>query len=197
MYQTDVLMATKPVVDVFEVLNIPYYIGGSVASSAYGTARATMDVDIVANIKPHHVPSFSKQLEQLYYIDKDMILEAINKQSSFNLLHLETMLKVDVFVLKNEPYHQVALQRRRKDTLDDEQNTTEFYFVSVEDIVLSKLDWYRQGNEISERQWNDVLGVLKVQCRSLDLPYLEEWAITLQVDDLLQRAFDEAGIIRT
>lgn len=194
MTQSDIIVATKPVVQAFEALHIPYYICGSVASSAYGIARATMDVDMVAAIKPQHVGALVQQLEATYYIDADMILDAINRQFSFNLIHLETMLKVDVFVLKNEPYHHTTLQRRRKDALDEEQGTTEFYFVSAEDVILSKLDWYRMGGGVSERQWNDVLGVLKVQRQLLDIVYLEHWAAELQLADFLQRAFDEAGI---
>ncbi len=191
MKQTDILIAVKPVVDAFESLNIPYCIGGSVASSAYGTARATMDVDMVADIKPRHVHALIEQLGQTYYIDEDMILEAISQQSSFNLLHLETMLKVDIFVLKNDAYHQTSFQRRRKDTLDEEQ---EFYFVSAEDIILIKLDWYRISEGVSDRQWHDVLGVLKVQHHLLDIGYLKNWAVKLRLADLLQRAFDESDI---
>lgn len=193
MSQSDIVIATKPVAKAFEALHIPYYICVSVASSAYGIARATMDVDMVAAIKPQHVGALVQQLESTYYIDAEMILDAINRQSSFNLIHLETMLKVDIFALKNEPYHHTTLQRCRKDTLE-EQDATEFYFVSAEDIILSKLDWYRMGGGVSERQWNDVLGVLKVQKQLLDIAYLEHWAARLQLADLLQRAFDEAGL---
>ncbi len=193
MTQPDIVIATRPVVEAFETLHIAYYIGGSVASSAYGMARATMDVDMVAAIEQQHVGALVQQLEATYYIDRDMILDAINRQSSFNLIHLETMLKVDIFVLKNESYHLTTLQRRRKDTLD-EQDPTEFYFASAEDIILSKLDWYRMSGGVSERQWNDVLGVLKVQKQLLDITYLEHWAAKLQLTDLLQRAFDEADI---
>jgi hypothetical protein len=192
--QSDIVVATRPVVEAFETLHIAYYIGGSVASSAYGIARATMDVDMVAAIKRQHVGALVQQLETTYYIDTDMILDAIKQQSCFNLIHLETMLKVDIFVLKNEPYHHTTLQRRRKDTLDEEQDPTEFYFASAEDTILSKLDWYRMGGGVSERQWNDVLGVLKVQNQLLDIAYLEHWAAKLQLADFLQRAFDEAGI---
>ena len=190
----NIVTATKPVIKAFEALNIAYYIGGSVASSAYGIARATMDVDMVATIKPQHVNAFVEQLEATYYIDADMIFSAISRQAFFNLIHLESMLKVDIFVLKDAPYYQIALQRRRKDTLDDELNPTEFYFASAEDIILNKLDWYRMSSSVSRHQWNDVLGVLKVQKRLLDIAYLEHWAEILQLIDLLQQAFDEAGI---
>ena len=194
MNPSDIVVTIKPVVQAFEVLDIAYYIGGSIASSAYGIARATMDVDMVAAIQPQHVGAIVRQLETTYYIDADMILDAIDQRSSFNLIHLETMLKVDIFILKNEPYHHTALQRRRKETIDEEQDPTEFYFVSAEDIVLNKLDWYHMSGGVSERQWNDVLGVLKVQKQLLDIAYLEHWAAKLKLVDFLQRAFDEAGI---
>lgn len=109
MNQSDMVIATKPVVQAFEALNIPYYIGGSVASSVYGIARATMDVDLVADIKSQHVHALVKQLAADYYIATNMIFDPINRQSSFNLIRLETMLKIDVFVLKNEPYHSITL----------------------------------------------------------------------------------------
>ncbi|NBD36550.1 MAG: hypothetical protein GVY30_11215 [Chloroflexi bacterium] len=192
MQHPNIAAAIQPVVEIFEALNITYYIGGSVASSIYGMARMTMDVDMVADIQPHHVDLLVQQLESAYYIDDHMIHDAISRQASFNLVHLETMLKVDVFIFKDTPYHRAALQRCRKDKLDAGQDTTEFYFVSAEDIVLSKLDWYRMGGEVSERQWKDILGVLKVQWPTLDFTYLEHWATKLQMQDLLHRAFDEA-----
>lgn len=192
MNPSSVVLATQPVVDAFETLDIAYYIGGSVASSAYGMARATMDVDMVAEIKPQHVPAFVDQLAPAYYIDQHMIMDAIRRQASFNLIHLETMIKVDVFVLKNGPYPHTALQRRRQDTI--EPGAPEFYLAAAEDIVLSKLDWYRMGGEVSDRQWSDILGVLKVQQTMLDMAYLERWAAHLRLLDLLRRALTEAGI---
>lgn len=194
MNQANLVLALKPVVDLFESLNIVYYIGGSVASSAYGIGRTTMDVDLVANVQTQHVPVLIEHLNQAYYIDENMILNAIAWQSSFNLLHLETFLKIDVFILKNEPYHQITLQRKRQDILDAELPEAKFYFLSVEDIILSKLEWYRMGNEVSERQWKDILGVINVQQKNLDIGYLDEWATKLQLTTLLRRAFDEAHI---
>jgi hypothetical protein len=194
MNQANLVLALKPVVDLFESLNIVYYIGGSVASSAYGMGRTTMDVDLVADVQTHHVPVLIEHLNQAYYIDENMILNAIAWQSSFNLLHLETFLKIDVFILKNEPYHQITLQRKRQDILDAELPEAKFYFLSVEDIILSKLEWYRMGNEVSERQWKDILGVIKVQQKNLDIGYLDEWATKLQLTTLFRRAFDEANI---
>lgn len=169
----DILDAVQPVIQAFQELSIPYYIGGSIASSVYGIARATMDVDIVADIKSEHIVFLKASLENNYYIDEDMIADAIRRKSSFNLIHLETMIKIDVFIFKEDPYHNDALQRKRKDTLDEDDPNTEFYFSSPEDIIINKLQWYKMGNEVSERQWLDVLGVIKVQGDSLDKEYLQ------------------------
>lgn len=194
MRDPDLLAAIGPVAEAFEKLGARYYIGGSIASSAYGAARATLDVDMVSDLKPQHVRFLAKMLESSYYIDEDAIGEAIRKHSSFNLIHLETMIKVDIFIVGDEPYPQQALQRRRKDTLDEDQQAIEFYLATSEDIVLIKLGWYRMGGEVSERQWSDVVGVLKVQDKALDRVYLRHWASELKLTNLLEQAFRDAGI---
>ncbi len=115
-----------------------------------------------------------------------MIKDAVVRQSSFNLIHYETAFKVDVFVRKMRPYDTVQLARRRKSVIATEPEAS-VYVISPEDIILSKLEWYRQGGEVSERQWRDVLGVLKVRADELNLDYLQKWAAELRVDDLLAR----------
>jgi hypothetical protein len=189
----DLLLAVQPLIQAFEKLSIPYYIGGSIASSVYGMARATLDVDIVADLKINHIAPLKQFLEHQYYIDEDMIAEAIRTNSSFNLIHLETMIKIDVFIHKDEPYSLEALQRIRKDTLEDTANL-EFYFSSPEDIIISKLQWYKIGDLVSERQWLDVIGVIKVQGDSLDKKYLKGWSKKLGLSSLLKEAFDAADV---
>lgn len=189
----DILQVLEPVIQAFTQLDVPYYIGGSVTSSIYGIPRSTVDVDLVAELRPAHVRPLVKRLEAAYYIDADMITDAIGHQASFNLLHLETMLKIDVFVLKNTPYQREAFHRKQKEILDKEQGLA-VYLASPEDIILAKLDWFRLGGEVSDRQWNDVLGVLKVQQAALDVNYLRHWAAALHLTDLLMRAFEDAGM---
>ena len=193
MKKPDILVALDQVVDAFEKIRVPYYIGGSVASSAYGIARATLDIDLVADLKTQHVDSLLEMLEADYYIDKGMILDAIKRRSSFNLIHLETMLKVDIFITKDRPYDGMAFQRKRKDTLDEEQIAAQFYLASPEDIILSKLEWFRVGGEVSERQWHDVLGIIKVQGELINKEYLQHWAKELGISDLLEKAFRDAS----
>lgn len=190
----DIIEVTFKVIKVFEKLGIDYHVGGSLASSAFGIARSTLDVDIVANIKPEQASDIYENLREEFYVDSDMILDAIQKQSSFNLIHLPTLFKVDIFPLKNHPFEHQAFQRRiRKPVSED--GSKFLFFTTPEDIILHKLIWYKMGEGISERQWNDVLGVLKVQGDQLDMFYLNHWAKELSVVELLKKAIEEAGII--
>jgi hypothetical protein len=189
----DIIEICLRVVRVFEKFGIPYHIAGSLASSAFGIARATLDVDIVADIKYEQALKLAELLGGEFYVDSDMILEAIQKQSSFNLIHLETLFKVDVFPLKNRLFDHQIFSRRSLKTVSEEP-PQQLYFPTSEDIILNKLEWYKAGGEISERQWNDILGVLKVQGSQLAMDYLTQWAKELSISDLLKKAIDEAGI---
>jgi hypothetical protein len=193
METNDIITVIQPVIEAFDRLGISYYIGGSVASSAHGILRSTIDVDLVAAIKSHQVRLLVKMLEPAYYIDEAMIIEAIQRQASCNLIHLETMHKVDIFILKSTPYDTEVFQRRRKEILDEDQGV-EYYLASAEDIILHKLLWFQMGGGVSDRQWTDVLGVLKVQHKMLDLDYLRRWAAELNLSTLLAQACEDAGV---
>ena len=194
MKNLDIFDAIRPIIRAFEKLGIRYYIGGSIASSAYGVARATLDVDMVSELKNEHAHPLAEMLKSEYYIDEEMILDALGKKSSFNLIHLESMFKVDIFLKKDNPHSREVFNRKREENLDEEKEDAEFFIASSEDIILSKLEWFRIGGEISERQWNDILGVIKVQGDLLDKKYLHHWAIELGVDELLKKAFREVEI---
>ena len=194
MESTNILSVLKPFIDVLDELDISYYIGGSIASSVFGMPRSTMDIDVVADIQLLHIPHLKNQLENKFYIDEDMIKDAIHHLSSFNLIHLETAMKIDVFIQKNGSYEVSAINRKQKETLIENDSRSEFYFSSPEDIILNKLKWYEMGKRISERQWLDVLGVIKVQGNSLDQEYLKKWANKLDVYGLLGEAFKDSGI---
>ncbi|MHC4119940.1 MAG: hypothetical protein ACYSWO_20795 [Planctomycetota bacterium] len=193
MKKNDIIEALNKVIACFDKLGIKYYIGGSVASSAHGMARATADVDLVADIEMSQVDGLVRDLEAEYYTSAGMVKDAIRRRASFNLIHLETMIKIDVFIAEDQPYNSEAFARRRSNTLDEE-SSRKFYLSSPEDIVLSKLRWYRKGRGVSEQQWKDVLGVLKVQGDKLDLEYLKHWASKLNLSKLLNRSLDDAGI---
>jgi len=193
MTPPDIIEITLKVIKVFENFGIEYFIGGSLASSAFGIARATLDVDIIADIKPEHTSPISKLLREEFYVDEQMIRDAIKQESSFNLIHFATMFKVDVFVLRENPFERQALARRVKKPVSEDA-TKQLFFATPEDIILSKIIWFKKGGGVSDRQWSDILGVMKVQGQKLDRNYLEHWAIDIEVDGLLHKAFDEAGL---
>jgi hypothetical protein len=131
-----IFAAIMPVVETLEQLNVDYHIGGSVASSVHGNIRATIDADIVADLKLEHVQPLVGQLKPEYYIDADAVSDAIKHSSSFNAIHLATMLKVDVFILKALPFEQEEFRRMRQETLVEGERP--FYVASPEDTILQK-----------------------------------------------------------
>lgn len=177
----------------FDALEIRYLIGGSLASSVYGIPRATQDVDLVADLKLPHVAAITSALAGEFYVDADMIREAIERQASFNVIHLATMFKADVFILKGDPWSREEMTRARAEELDMPGGKLAVRFASPEDTLLHKLIWYELGNQISDRQWGDILGVLEVQGELLDREYLDRWAPVLDVAELLRRAREQSS----
>ena len=188
---SDVVAALGPVVDALVQLGAPYSVGGSVASSAHGIARTTLDVDIVADLRIEHVAPLVDALSSDYYVDQDAARDAVIRREMFNLVHLDTVLKVDIYVLKTDDFHRISFQRRIEDVLAGDERR--FYMATPEDTVLHKLAWYRDGGQVSDRQWGDVLGVMRVQAEVLDMSYMHHWATELGLVELLQRALREAG----
>ncbi|MBN2409868.1 MAG: hypothetical protein JXE07_09035 [Candidatus Aminicenantes bacterium] len=186
--------ALSSVIEVLENMKIPYYLGGSMASSAMGLPRTTLDVDIIADVQAFQAGRLADALQGSFYIDQDQIAAAIRRRSSFNIIHSETSLKVDIFIPKEREYDRTAMDRRRRESLSGEEDTISCYLASPEDIILSKLEWYKSGGLVSGRQWQDVQGVMKVQGRELDQTYLRKWALKLSISELLEKALIEAEI---
>ena len=180
-------LITAKVTRILEKLDVRYLIGGSLASTLHGMVRTTQDSDIVADLRPEHKEVFVRDLTEEFYIDEELIAEAIAQRSSFNIIHRESFFKVDVFVSKSRPFVEEQLSRAQRQILSVEP-PAEAMVATPEDTILSKLEWYRIGGEVSERQWRDVLGILEVQGGNLDLNYLRRWAKELKVSDLLDRA---------
>ena len=193
MTAPDDLTSLGPLVHLLDQWNVPYYIGGSVASSAYGVYRTTADADVIADLTMAHVQPLVTALQGEYYISAPMISAAITKKSTFNIIHLATMFKLDIFAVRTRQYDHVALTRRRRVALTVDDHQLDVPIASPEDVVLSKLEWYRMTDKISERQWLDVVGVLKVQQGRLDYEYMRKWAPEIGVADLLEEALKEAG----
>lgn len=192
MSRSELLSALEPVIDILETLGVRYFVTGSIASSAHGVARASVDADIVADLRAEHGPLLVSALQGAFYVPEERIRDAIARRGSFNVIHLETMLKVDVFVTKGRPFDMRAHERARSERLDRNEERRA-WLASAEDTVLAKVEWYRRGGEVSERQWSDVLGILRVAGGSLDRPYLAQGASELGVTDLLERALSQAA----
>ncbi|MCX6082341.1 MAG: hypothetical protein NTW32_22665 [Chloroflexi bacterium] len=190
--QNEPIEVTLKVTGVLEKLGVPYLIGGSLASTLYGMVRTTQDSDIITEMRPEHIQPFIAALENEFYIDDEMIAESIQRNSSFNIIHRESMFKVDVFIPRPRPFQQSQLARVQRQTFQLE-TVLGANFASAEDTILSKLEWYRLGGEVSERQWRDILGVLKTRAGELDLEYLHQWANELKVSDLLERVLKESA----
>lgn len=178
--------------DVVEALRIPYVISGSLASMVHGVRRSTNDVDVALALNAMQVERFAEALSDDFLVSRDAIAAAAQSRGSFNALHRTTYMRIDAYVRAIDEHFAEELRRAQRITLD---RGAEQYarFVTAEDIVLEKLRWYELGGRTSERQWSDVLGVLKLQAARLELAYLRHWGARLGVSESLERALTAAG----
>jgi hypothetical protein len=173
-----------------EALGIRYTIGGSIASSIAGEPRSTVDIDIVAALEETHARPLAALLSASFYVDEYALLRAIRGRGIVNVVHQPTQLKVDFHVAGGTPLDEQQLLRRQKVEVSGGRV---LHVHPPEDILLQKLRWYRRGGEQSDRQWRDILGIVRVQGTRLDRAYLTTHAPALGVADLLGLAIQEGG----
>lgn len=190
---SDPLDALLETVHILEDLGLLYAVGGSVASSVFGEPRATADADILVDLTPSQLPALVAKLEPLFYVSEEAARDAVRRRSSFNAIHLDSTYKIDVFVAGADPLDRAQLARRIRINLSRDPGSGA-YVTAPENLVLRKLDWYRRAAGVSDRQWRDVLGVLKVQAMTIDVSYLRTEASQVGLSELLERALLESGL---
>lgn len=178
------------VIDILEELGLRYHLGGSFASAIHGVPRQTMDADLVVDLDPATVLLLVNRLRDTFYVDLDVAKDAVARHGSFNAIHLTRGFKIDFFAKGPGEYDEVELERSVVTLISNDPRKTAMV-KTAEDTILRKLQWFREGGEVSERQWKDVLGVLAAVGESLDDGYLRTWATRLGVADLLERASAE------
>ena len=161
--------------------NIPYMVSGSIAANFYGHPRMTRDVDIIIELTFEDIPKFYRLFEDDFYVDETMIHEAIGYHSMFNIIHNETVIKVDFIIRKDTPYRRLEFNRKCLMKIDD----FEVFVASLEDLILSKLYWAKDSQ--SELQLNDVKILIRENRDQLDENYLDKWANQLQIIHLLEK----------
>lgn len=188
----EIQQVTTLVCEALAAMGVDFHVGGSLASSVHGYPRATLDADLVADLKPGQGHELAGRLGASFYADAEALEAAIEHRRSFNIIHLETLFKVDVFVLKQALFDLESFRRSRP--MPYGPGGAFVRVATPEDTVLHKLTWFRKGGGVSQRQWGDVLGVLKVQGDRLDREYLDRWARELGLEELLRRAYADASI---
>lgn len=174
----------------FEALGIEYALGGSVASSMQGEPRATNDIDSAVRLREDQVAPLIASLGPDFAVDDVALRDAVRAGGSDNIFFLPDAMKVDLYVRGGTPFDDSELARRQRLAI---RLGDELFVATPEDNVLRKLLWFRKGGETSDRQWRDILGIMRVSSGELDWGYLQTWAPRLGVADLLDRIRRQAG----
>jgi hypothetical protein len=187
----DAIAVALQVAAAIEAAGGAYFVGGSLASSLQGEPRATNDIDIVLDLPLGRISALARALGPSFEVDQDMVRDALLHGRSCNVFYLPSVMKIDLFAVGPAAYDETEFARRRPVRVRASGET--LVLKSPEDTVLRKLLWYRAGGEVSDRQWRDVVEVLRVNRGELDAAYLSDWAARLGTTDLLERAVGQSA----
>lgn len=174
---------------IFNQLGISYYITGGLAAIAYGEPRTTRDVDIVLAISCDQIDGLVVVLEANGFYVPGVEDVKTRRLQTLGVTHIETIARADLVIAGAGDFDKTKFERKRIISMP---SVGDLFFISAEDLVLNKLQWGAQSQ--SEKQWRDVLGVLKTQGSELDFAYLQHWATKLEISELLEQATLEAGL---
>lgn len=175
------------VIGILKECKIEYMITGSFASNIHGIPRATFDADIVISPDAKKLGKFIERIKDDFYVNVDMVKRAIQEKRIFNVIHFDTGFKIDFIIKKDGEYYENEFRRRKPFKLRGKK----YFFASPEDTILAKLIWTKKSG--SEKQFNDALGIIKIQKERLDYAYLKKWANTLSITQLLDKLLKESG----
>jgi hypothetical protein len=184
----DLVAALAPVSNALRRLGVAHYVGGSIASTFHGAIRSTMDVDLVCDLTIEKVDEFLAAFHDDFYVSGPAVREAVARHGCFNVIHLPTAFKVDVFVGRGRLFDRAAMVRAMPATLGEVDGFT-VPIATAEDSIIAKLEWFRLGDEVSQRQWDDVSRLAKLHGETLDMAYIRRMAESVGVDDLIDRLF--------
>lgn len=190
MSEGDILDVSLAVARACEGCGVAYFLGGSLASSYQGEPRATNDIDFVIDLREADVDPLVAALGAAFDVDTDALRNAARERRSWNIVYLPTVTKIDLFIKGREPFDSSEFARRHRVEIAEGRL---LFMKSPEDTILRKLLWYRDGGGVSDRQWRDIVGVLRHSAPTLDKGYLGQWAQTLGLTEMLARACQQAG----
>jgi hypothetical protein len=192
MWIQDSIALARELHQIFESINIPYYVSEGVASSIHGEPRSTRDLDLVIQVQSSQIDLLVKTLESAnFYCPAGAVEDLkIQRESMLNITHIETIANADIYIMNNSFFANSQMSRRK---LIELESTPSLWLISPEDLILQKLLWGK-GNQ-SEKQWRDVLGIIKLQAENLDYIYLTEWAENLGIFNFLSQALDAVSIL--
>jgi hypothetical protein len=178
---------------IFELMSIRYYITGGVCAIAYGEPRTTRDLDVVVQVESTEIAPLVKQLEAVGFYCPPGAVEEIQAGGArvLSVTHMQLVLNADIVLNADTEFDRSKMERRRLEAIGLDESEC-FWLASPEDVILAKLRWGKQSQ--SEKQWRDVLGVLKVQGETLDFDYLRSWSSRLELTELVESAIAAAGL---
>ena len=162
---------------------IPYMISGSIAANYYTIPRMTRDIDVVIELKENTIDKFIPLFEDGFYVNREMIANEVSRQGMFNLIHNRYVIKIDFIIKKSSAYQNAEFSNRKQVLIDQ----CPMWFVSAEDLVISKLLWAKESH--SEMQLKDVANLMET-VDNLDSEYIDNWIRELDLEQIYKEADD-------
>lgn len=181
----------RAIIATLDRIGIPHMIVGSFASTFHGEPRTTRDLDLVIDPTASQLDELLAALDpELYYVDPDVARDALKRRTMFNVIEIATAWKVDLVIRKARPFSIEEMRRRQLVTMLGAKVAA----ATAEDTIVAKLEWAKEGG--SQRQLEDVAGILRVRAGTLDLAYIQRWIDELELTEQWRLAQESAGHIR-